>query len=84
MLLLAFRPFLDPLPIWALPQWLGMPLLLIPLTVGVAIVYKSVKCRTMQKVPRESAELTGWILLFMLVAAIALAVVVRGIERWGV
>jgi hypothetical protein len=80
-LLLAYRPFLDPLPIWRLPQWLWTPVLLIPLTVGIAIVYKSIKCRTMAKVPKESAELTGWILLFMLVAAIVLTIAVRAIER---
>ena len=82
-MMLAFRPFLDPLPIWSLPPWLWMPLLLIPLTAGVAIVYKSIKCSTMKKVPRESAELTGWILLFMVVAAIVLTVVVRAIEHWA-
>ncbi len=81
MILLAFRPFLDPLPLWDLPRWLLTPVLLLPLTLGVAIVYKSIKCSTMKKVPRESAELTGWILLFMIVAAVALTVLVRGLER---
>jgi len=80
MILLAFRPFLDPLPLWNLPPALRMPLLLIPLTIGVAIVYKSIKCSSMKKVPRESAELTGWILLFMIVAAVALTALVRGLE----
>ncbi len=82
MNLLAFRPFLDPLPIWRLPPWLWMPCLLVPLIIGVAIVYKSIKCRKMSMVPKESAELTGWILLFMFVAAVVLTLVVRGIEHW--
>jgi len=77
---LAFRPFLDPLPIWALPQWLWTPVILLPLTAGVAIVYKSIKCRKMNMVPREAATLTGLILLFMVVAAVVLAVLVRGLE----
>jgi hypothetical protein len=79
--MLAFRPFLDPLPIWRLPPWLWMPLMLIPLTAGVAIVYKSIKCRKMDMVAKEATTLTGLILLFMVVAAIVLAVLVRGLER---
>ena len=79
---LAFRPFIDPLPIWRLPTWLETPALLIPLTIGVAVVYKSIKCRKMSKVPRESTELTLWILLFMLIAALVLTGVVRGVEHW--
>ena len=81
MIPLAFRLFLDPLPIWRLPPWLWTPLLLIPLTAGVAIVYKSIKCRKMSMVPREATVLTGWILLFMCVATIALTMLVRGLER---
>ena len=81
MLPLAFRPFLDPLPIWKLPVWLWTPVLLIPLTIGVAVVYKSIKCSRMGKVPRESAALTGWILLFMFVAAVVLTIAVRAIEH---
>ena len=81
MILLAYRPFLDPLPIWRLPGWMWTPVLLIPLTIGVAVVYKSIKCSRMSKVPRESAALTGWILIFMIVAAIVLTIAVRAIER---
>ena len=80
-LFLAFRPFLDPLPVWSLP-WQGMPFMLIPLVIGVAVVYKSIKCRKMDMVPRESAALTGWILLFMLIAAVVLTLLVRGIEHY--
>ena len=35
---LAYQLFLDPLPLWHYWQWL-----LLPLTVGVSIVYKSIK-----------------------------------------
>ena len=57
-------------------------MLLIPLTVGVAVVYKSIKCRKMSKVLRESTELTLWILLFMVIAAVVLTGLVRGVEHW--
>jgi hypothetical protein len=83
MLPLAFRPFLDPLPLWKLPVWMWTPVMLIPLTIGVAVVYKSIKCSRMGKVPRESAALTGWILLFMFFAAVVLTVAVRTIERFS-
>ncbi len=79
--LLAFRPFLDPLPIWDLPRGLWTPVLLIPLTIGVAIVYKSIKCRRMDMVRKEAAVLTLQILGVMLAAAIVLALLVRGLER---
>jgi hypothetical protein len=59
------------------------PVMLIPLTIGVAVVYKSIKCSRMGKVPRESAALTGWILLFMFFAAVVLTVAVRTIERFS-
>ena len=78
--LATYRPLLDPLPIWRLPVQLWTPVMLIPLTVAIAVVYKSIKCSRMNKVPRQSAALTGWILLFMLCAAIVLWVVVRGVE----
>jgi len=81
MSLLAFRPFLDPLPIWRLPNWLWMPLLLIPLTAGVAIVYKSIKCRKMDMVRKEAVVLTLQILGVMVAAAVVLALLVRGLER---
>ena len=47
--LVAWIPFLYPLPIWDYWPWL-----LIPLCVGVSIVYKSIKCRSMRTVPREA------------------------------
>jgi len=68
---LAYTPFFDPLPIWAQP-WLW-PLLLLPLCLSVAIVYKCVKCRTMTQVPREAAGLFITIVLGMVLTAAALA-----------
>jgi hypothetical protein len=68
---MSYVIFFDPLPIWAKP-WLW-PLLLLPLCLAVAIVYKCVRCRDMSEVWRESAELFLTIILGMIVAAAALA-----------
>jgi len=73
----AWTPFLDPIPIWANAVW---PWLLIPLTAAVALVYKSIKCRTMRQVPREAAAIAIWIVLGMAVAAMVLSGVVRAME----
>ena len=73
---LAYRLFLDPLPVGSNAVW---PWLLVPLCVAVAVVYKSIRCKTMERVPREGAELTITILLGMAAAAVILAVIVRGL-----
>ena len=75
---LAWTPFLDPIPVWANAVW---PWLLVPLVAAVSIVYKSIKCRAMKQVPREAASITLWILVSMVLAAVVLALVVRGMER---
>ena len=69
-------PFIQPLPVWDV--WY---LLLLPLCVAISIVYKSVKCATMQQVPREAASITFWILLGMVTAGAALALIVAFTER---
>lgn len=76
---LAWKPFLDPIPIWSNAAW---PWLLIPLALAVSIVYKSIKCRTMRQVPREATVITLTIILGMIAAAVALAGVVRALEWW--
>ena len=76
-LILAWRPFLDPIPIWSNAVW---PWLLLPLTIAVSLVYKSIKCRTMRQVPREATGIAVWIVLGMVIAAVVLAGVVRIME----
>ncbi len=66
---LAVRPLLDPLPLWDYWPWL-----LLPLVVGVSVVYKSIKCRNMREVPKEAAIIAFW-MLFGIVAA--------GAVLWG-
>jgi hypothetical protein len=73
-----YRPFIGPAPLWGDHVW---PLLLLPLCVGVAIVYKSVKCQHMRQVPRQALVLSLWILAGMALAAVVLALIVEGLER---
>lgn len=70
--LLAYTPFLYPMPVWDYWLWL-----IVPLTVGVAIVYKSMKCRRLADVPREATQISVLILLGMAAAAVVLWLVVR-------
>jgi hypothetical protein len=70
--------FIQPLPLHDV--WY---LLLLPLTIGVSIVYKSIRCRTMREVPREAAAITIWILLGMAAAALVLALLVKTLEWVG-
>ena len=76
--LLAWTPFLDPVPIWSNRVW---PFMLLPLAAAVSVVYKSIKCRRMSQVPREATALFIWILLGMAAAAAILAGVVKVMER---
>ena len=61
---LAWRPFLDPLPIDDV--WL---VLLIPMVVAIAVVYKTIKTENLKTLAKESAYLSFQIGLFMVVAA---------------
>jgi len=65
--LLAYRPFLDPLPLhdW----WLA---LLLPLTLAIAVVYKTLKLESLERLWPEVARLTGTIVLALAGAAVAL------------
>jgi hypothetical protein len=66
-LTLAFRPFLEPLPIDR--YWM---LLLLPLVMGIAVVYKTIKTDRLEKIPREATVLAAQIVAFMVMAAGAL------------
>jgi hypothetical protein len=69
---LAYRPFLEPLPVWNV--WF---LLIVPLCVGIAVVWKSIKCRTMAEVPREAGVLLLWVIGGFAAAAAALVALVK-------
>ena len=72
LLAAGWRPFLTAMPIW--DYWF---LLLLPLCAGVAVVYKTTKCRCADTIARESIGLAVWIVMGLLGAAAAVAVVVR-------
>lgn len=72
----GYIPFLRPLPIW--DYWY---LLLFPLCAGVAVVYKSIKCRHMSQVPWEASVIALWIVLGMGGAALALTIIVQWLAR---
>ena len=68
----SYRPFLSPLPVYDYWIWL-----LIPLCLGVSIVYKAIRCQTVREVPKEAALITLWILGGMAAAAAVLALIVK-------
>ncbi len=76
LMILAYTPFLSPLPIW--DYW---PALLFPLCAIVAVVYKSIKCGTMNQVPREATALFIWILIGMAAAAAVLTGIVKLMQQ---
>lgn len=75
LVFLAFTPFIDPLPIWS-PDWLWA-VLLIPLCAAVSVVYKAIKCGSISRVPREALVLFITIIMGMVLAAAALAGIVK-------
>jgi hypothetical protein len=72
----TFQLFRQPLPIW--DYWY---LLLIPLCVGISIVYKAIKCREIKQVPKEAGVICTVILLGMTLAAVALYALMRVLEQ---
>jgi 4-amino-4-deoxy-L-arabinose transferase-like glycosyltransferase len=64
---LAYRPFLDPLPI--APYWL---MLMPPMAIAVAVVYKTVRVHNLADLPRQATVLSLQIIVFMVLAAAAL------------
>lgn len=69
-LLLAYRPFLEPLPIDDYWLW-GV----VPVVLAVCLVYKLVKDEDLDGVFRRAVGLTTQVLLFMALAAAVLWVV---------
>lgn len=64
---LAYRPFLDPVPVDG--YWV---LMLLPMVIAIAVVYKTIKTDRLDKIPREAAVLAAQIVAFMVMAAAAL------------
>lgn len=64
VLILGLRAFREPLPLDA--YWL---VLLLPLVLGIAIVYKTIKLEDLSLLPRQALSLAGQIIVFMVLAA---------------
>jgi hypothetical protein len=73
-----YVPFYGPLPLWS--KW-GWPWLLLPLVIGVSVVYKALRVPTMRDLPRAAAGITAWIILGMIAAAAALVLIVKVLQR---
>ena len=73
MTFLAYRPFLDPMPV----AWAYWYVLILPLCIAVAVVYKSMKCSKMSQVPLEAGQIVLWIIGGFAAAAAALMMLVK-------
>ena len=71
---LAYTPFVQPLPVWGNLAQLAWVL---PICAALSIVYKSIRCHTMSRVPREAAVIFFTILGGMILAAVVLALLVK-------
>jgi hypothetical protein len=67
MVLLGYTPLLDPLPYE--PYWL---VLLLPLVLAIALVYKTIKLPSLATLPQQAVRLGGEILVFMVLISAAL------------
>ncbi|MAJ47992.1 MAG: hypothetical protein CBC35_12120 [Planctomycetes bacterium TMED75] len=73
MPLIAWIPFLEPMP--SPGSW--WPLLLIPLAIGISMVYKAVRIERLEQYPREVLVMTGQIVGAMVFLALVLGLVVQ-------
>ena len=71
--LVAWIPFVEPMP--SPGSW--WPLSLIPLSIGISMVYKAVRLQRLDRYPREVAIMTGQIIGAMVVLAVVLGLVVQ-------
>lgn len=68
--LLAYRPFLDPLLTES--YWILLP----PLIVVIAVVYKTIRLADLDQLPRQATTLALQIGVFMVLAAAAIWLIV--------
>ena len=70
--LLAYTPLIDPMPLSGGLWWLT----LLPLALGIALVYKAIKLNDMRRYPRQVAMMTTQIVVVMLALAVGIQIVV--------
>ena len=73
MTILAWIPFIDPLP-GVQANWIWFVL---PLVLGIAMMYKSIRVGEVSRWPREVAVMTGQVLLAFAGFAIGLFILVQ-------
>ena len=71
--LLAWIPFVEPMP--SIGAW--WPALLIPLTIGISMIYKALKLPTLEKYVQNVLVMTAQIVGSMILLAVGLYVVVQ-------
>jgi hypothetical protein len=71
--LIAWIPFVEPLP--AMVIW--WPLLLIPLSLGISMIYKALRVPNLDHYPREVAIMTTQIIVAMIALSLALILLVQ-------
>lgn len=69
---LAYRPFLDPLPVG---EWWW--LLFIPIVVATSMVWKAMRLQRLQFFPRQVVKMTLQVTLTMILLSVLLYVVVQ-------
>lgn len=77
LLTAAWRPFIDPLDLHAL-WWV----LLIPMALGVSVVYKAVRVRDLSRYWREVAIMTTQIVLAMILLGAAVYLFIEFYVVW--
>ncbi len=74
-LLLAYRPFTDPLPVGSGLAWTLA--LFLPLVLGVAVAYKTIKLDNLAHVPGQAMRLAVQIVVFMAASAALITLFTR-------
>jgi len=70
--LLAYTVILDPMPLRGGTWWLT----LLPLALGIAVVYKAIKLDDLRRYPKQVAMMTTQIVVVMIALAVGFQVVV--------
>ena len=73
MNLCAWIPFVEPLP--SVGSW--WPVLLLPLSVGISMIYKALRIPTLRHFVREVVIMTTQIIVAMIVLSVALILLVQ-------